>query len=390
MTNEELLKVIEEAKASGVTELDLIKRKITALPPELFQLTNLTKLDLKFNQLVTLPPEISLLTSLTELYLSNNNFITVPSEVFQMKSLIAFSLGGPNLATLPPELFQLTNLRYLNLSHNQLTTIPPEICHLAKLKYLHLDGNPITSPPIEIANQGINAIRQYFAAFRDNRQHIAQGTGAIGKVLQKEEPQPLNQVKVLLVGDGAAGKTSLVKRLLGEAFNQHEDTTHGISIRGWEVEAGGQPVKVNIWDFGGQEIMHATHQFFLSKRSLYVLVLDGRKDERAEYWLQHIESFGGDSPVLVVLNKQDSNPSFDLNRPFLQGKYTGIRQFFRTSCADGRGIAQFKAALIEELGKVPMIGIRWPQSWFAVKQRIGRASPTSAARSTAACALRRT
>jgi hypothetical protein len=45
--------------------------------------------------------------------------------------------------------------------------------------------------------------------------------------------------------------------------------------------------------------MHATHQFFLSKRSLYILVLDGRKEEDAEYWLKHIESFGGDSPVLM-------------------------------------------------------------------------------------------
>ncbi|MCI5183947.1 MAG: hypothetical protein D3921_15755, partial [Candidatus Electrothrix sp. AW1] len=51
------------------------------------------------------------------------------------------------------------------------------------------------------------------------------------------------------------------------------------------------------------EIMHATHQFFLSHRSLYVLVLDVRRDERPEHWLRYIETFGGDSPVLVVLNK---------------------------------------------------------------------------------------
>ena len=67
--------------------------------------------------------------------------------------------------------------------------------------------------------------------------------------------------------------------------------------------------------------MHATHQFFLSKRSLYVLVLDARKDEKAEYWLKHIRSFGGDSPTLIVLNKIDENPSFELNRKFLQEKY---------------------------------------------------------------------
>jgi small GTP-binding protein len=331
MTNEELLKVIEKAKAHYVRWLNLREQLITALPPEIGQLTKIEILRLDNNHLTALPSEIIQLTKLTQLDLSGNQF-----------------------TALPPELFQMRNLTTLDLSRNKLTALPPEICQLANLGYLELDGNPLTSPPYEIAKHGIEAIRKYFAS------------------LQPDD-LPLNQVKVLLIGDGAAGKTSLVKQLLGEAFNQHEDTTHGISIRGWDVEAGGQPVKVNIWDFGGQEIMHATHQFFLSKRSLYVLVLDGRKDERAEYWLQHIESFGGDSPVLVVLNKQDSNPSFDLNRPFLRDKYKGIREFFRTSCADGRGIAEFKESLISELGKVPMIAIRWPQSWFAVKQRIEQA-----------------
>jgi GTPase SAR1 family protein len=85
-----------------------------------------------------------------------------------------------------------------------------------------------------------------------------------------------------------------------------------------------EDILVHFWDFGGQEIMHATHQFFLSKRSLYILVLDGRRDEKTEYWLKHIESFGGDSPILVVLNKIDENPSFEVNRRFLQVRHVNV------------------------------------------------------------------
>ena len=54
--------------------------------------------------------------------------------------------------------------------------------------------------------------------------------------------------------------------------------------------------------------MHATHQFFLTKRSLYLLVLDARltqEENRVEYWLKIIQSFGGESPVLIVGNKGD-------------------------------------------------------------------------------------
>jgi small GTP-binding protein len=374
MTNEELLIRIRGTKASGATwldlrnqrlttlpseigqltnliELNLCGNKLTALPPEIGQLRNLQKLNLWGNKLTMLPSELFLLVNLIYLDLRNNQLTALPSELFKLANLTWLDLGLNRLITLPPEIGQLTNLTWLDLGDNRLTTLPLEICQFTKLERLWLDDNPLTTPPPEIVEQGIDAIRRYLVE------------------LEKSN-RPLNEVKILLVGEGSAGKTSLVKQLLGEVFDKDEDTTHGISIRGWDVEAGGTPIKVNIWDFGGQEIMHATHQFFLSKRSLYVLVLDGRKDERAEYWLRHIESFGEDSPVLVVLNKQDSNPSFDLNRPFLQEKYKGIRNFFRTCCADGRGIDEFKEALIDELGKVPMIGIRWPQSWFQVKQRI--------------------
>ena len=305
MLSERVLEKIHEAKANGATALSLKNMWILSLRPELFELTNLIKLDLTGNWITTLPPEIG----------------------------------------------QLNNLVELHLSRNQLTTLPSEICRLKKLKKLDLRENPLTSPPPEIAEQGIDAIRQYLAALKKGK-------------------QPLNEVKLLLVGNGEAGKTSLVKQLLGEAFDQHEDTTHGISIRGWEPQCNSKQIRVNTWDFGGQEIQHATHQFFLSRRSLYVLVLDGRKDERTEYWLRHVEAFGGSSPVLIVLNKIDSNPSFDVNRPFLQDKYPGIRDFFRISCKTGRGLPEFKEALLAELAKVEMLETIWPASWFAVKRRL--------------------
>jgi GTPase SAR1 family protein len=131
-----------------------------------------------------------------------------------------------------------------------------------------------------------------------------------------------------------------------------------------------EDIHVHFWDFGGQEIMHATHQFFLSKRSLYILVLDGRRDEKTEYWLKHIESFGGDSPILVVLNKIDENPSFEVNRKFLKEKYKGIKGFYRVSCANGQGIKDFSGVLSKALAEVELIKTMWPKAWFNVKTQL--------------------
>jgi internalin A len=351
MMDEELMKKIREAKAIGRKVLDLSHRQLTALPPELFQLTSLEWLYLGDNQLTVLPKEIGQLTSLKRLGLSHNQLTDLPSELFQLTNLTRLNLDCNQLTDLPKEIDQLRNLRELNLWKNELTILPHELTHLTKLKKLDLRDNPLISPPIEIAEKGIEAICQYF--------------DELGK-----GQRSLNEVKLILVGDGAAGKTSLVKKLLGQSFDPDEDTTHGINIQGWPQEVGGRKIRINIWDFGGQEIQHATHQFFLSKRSLYILVLDGRKDERTEYWLRHIEAFGGNSPVLIVLNKIDSNALFDVNRPFLQEKYPSIRGFFRISCKTGKDIAQFKDSLLDELAKVEMIGTILPGSWFKVKRRL--------------------
>jgi GTPase SAR1 family protein len=96
-------------------------------------------------------------------------------------------------------------------------------------------------------------------------------------------------VKLPVVGRGGAGKTSLTKRLRDEPFDPHEGETHGINIRELELACADGPVHARAWDFGGQHVLHAMHEFFLTPRSLYLLVL-GERDDMAErdaaYWLQ--------------------------------------------------------------------------------------------------------
>src|SRR5207244_1264516 len=114
------------------------------------------------------------------------------------------------------------------------------------------------------------------------RYYIAQGEGS----------KPLNEAKLILVGAGGVGKTSLVKTLTTGKFDPREEATEGIKINDWLCPLSlRENIKIHIWDFGGQEMMHATHQFFLTARSLYLLVLSRRQgsyDEEADYWLRLI------------------------------------------------------------------------------------------------------
>ncbi|MEA2463141.1 MAG: internalin [Acidobacteriota bacterium] len=184
--------------------------------------------------------------------------------------------------------------------------------------------------------------------------------------------RPLNEGKLILIGRGEVGKTSLVKRLVRNTFSGDESKTQGINITNWPLKCGSTTYRLNIWDFGGQEIMHATHQFFLTERSLYLLVLNGREggeDLDAEYWLKHIESFGGESPVIVVQNKIGQHP-FDLNYRGLQGRYPQIREFVRTDCSTKAGLKELRAAIRNVVKKMPEVAMDFPSDWFSVKERL--------------------
>ncbi|MBN2005702.1 MAG: hypothetical protein JXA21_20260 [Anaerolineae bacterium] len=132
------------------------------------------------------------------------------------------------------------------------------------------------------------------------------------------------------------------------------------------------PLRINVWDFGGQEIMHATHQFFLTKRTLYVLVLDSRYSEaenRLDYWLTLIRSFGDDSPILVVGNKTDQHP-LDLNRRALLAQFPTVQAILETSCATGKGILELRDAITGQVASMPHVTNPLVTTWFDVKSEL--------------------
>jgi internalin A len=176
------------------------------------------------------------------------------------------------------------------------------------------------------------------------------------------------------VGRGTVGKTSIVNRLVYDKF-KNEKKTEGINITKWPIKLNGdEDVRLNIWDFGGQEIMHRTHRFFLTQRSLYLLVLNGRdgiEDADADYWLKLIESFGDESPVIVVMNKINEHP-FDVNRRGLLQKYPFIRDFIKTDCKDNIGIKELRKAIERETDRLEHLRDAFPASWFSIKDRLAR------------------
>jgi internalin A len=314
---------------SALPTLDLKGLGLTAVPESLREVRGIRILDLAENALQGLPPWIGELTS-----------------------LMIISLIRNQIRTLPPEISSLRTLRFLLLQQNQLETLPETLRGLDLLA-LALHRNPTLDLPGSVLDRPPAEILRYYFESRDGR--------------------PLLELKLLLVGRGGAGKTTLVKRLADEEPDAHESETHSIAIRKLTLACPRGQVRTRAWDFGGQEILHATHQFFLTERSLYLLVLEPRSglaQRDAEYWLKLIETQGGGSPVIVVMNWSHGR-RWRVDEVRRRRKLPFIVDFLPTDALYGEGIEALRRTIhqaVEE--RLRDVWYPFPNRWREIKDAV--------------------
>jgi internalin A len=127
-------------------------------------------------------------------------------------------------------------------------------------------------------------------------------------------------------------------------------------------------------------MMKGTHRFFLTERSLYLLVLeDRREDDRSiDDWMKTIRNRGKESPVIVVINKSDKGKDdLKLDERGLKESYDNIAAFLQTSTDPDQwaadSIARLRQKIVEIITKDERLkhvrdGI--PENWLAIKARV--------------------
>ncbi|MBV9770622.1 MAG: leucine-rich repeat domain-containing protein [Bryobacterales bacterium] len=338
-------------RLTSLRRLWLMNNNLTKVPAvgwtALGQLSGLEELDLSYNRIDNISLEgwnvLSLLSNLRVLHLEANTITNVPAEGWDALS-------------------RLQNLEKLFLKGNQISNIPLEGWdqgRFAKLEELNLSGNPLPEDLLTAASRGPRSFLEYLEAARVRAAHP-------------------RTVKLMLLGEPAAGKTTLVEALSGNQnpCDPNRPETIGVNVRRIQKNSAhdGRPLYFATWDFAGQHMEYATHQFFLKSGGIYVILWKARLgsdygQRDLWYWLELLRMRVKDPEFLLVTTHTGTTPSA-LDVREVQSSYPGFRGHFEVELCDGTGLAALEERLLELAGASPSMRAVWPAPWLAVRDAV--------------------
>ncbi|MCD2260019.1 COR domain-containing protein [Psychroserpens luteolus] len=310
------------------------------------------RLDLQDNSII----DINALDThkhLTQLNLSNNRIQNIES-LKDLKQLNQLQLQENPIETLPKWVLDFD----MNISWDQFGY---------KDNTITLHNNPLKSPPIEIVSQGKKAIHRYF------------------EKIEKEGIDYIYEVKLTMVGEGSAGKTSLQRRLINEksSLPRKDKRTRGIEINDWNfIEKNKKKHIAHIWDFGGQDVYYPVHRFFITENSVFVLLATTRlAHHNFDYWIPTIYQFGGNSPIIIGQTCHDGNksPWNDLGNFIANDNFniikTQLKPYYEINLPNNNeGLEKVKKTIVNQIISLPHYGREVPKSWSLVRDQLAKES----------------
>lgn len=148
--------------------------------------------------------------------------------------------------------------------------------------------------------------------------------------------------KVCLIGDGAVGKTSLVRRYVLDVFSDDYISTFGAKVSKKVVTFGDVEVTMMIWDILGQKSAASLHSAYFSGSNGAFVVCDGTRPETLDglsSWNREFTRVAGNVPVIPLVNKSDLPSNIDEESLESASKVIG-HDFRRTSAKTGEGVEE--------------------------------------------------
>ena len=181
----------------------------------------------------------------------------------------------------------------------------------------------------------------------------------------------MKRVKVIIVGPGDAGKTTLVRRLLSDTFGSPPGMTDGIAIEHWEYEG----IQFHFWDFGGQAVYMNTHPLFFDSHTIFVLVWNPRANNHLDLYLESVRNCAAAAPLLLVTTHGDEVSSVsELDVGRYTHEYGPVAEYVHIDSSSGTGIDQLRSSLVAAALSQEHVVQQVPRSLVELEKHLARAS----------------
>ena len=122
---------------------------------------------------------------------------------------------------------------------------------------------------------------------------------------------PPADLKLILLGDSAVGKSKLVERFLLNDYEERTSSTHALTMNRHNAEHKGTEYKIDIWDTAGQESFNKLHPSYYYGAHACIMVFDATRKityENLKVWYSEMRSHCPHIPCIVIANKIDLDP----------------------------------------------------------------------------------
>ncbi len=129
---------------------------------------------------------------------------------------------------------------------------------------------------------------------------------------------------------------------------------------------------LNIWDFGGQEIYHATHQYFLTKKAIYLFVWVARSDDDLssfDFWLSVVTLLSDSAPILIVQNKCDERRK-EIDEARIRRAFPNVVGFYNVSAKTNEGVQNLREQILLEAQRLQHFNQAVPVAWLRIRERL--------------------
>ncbi|XP_055914879.1 ras-related protein Rab-21 [Eupeodes corollae] len=152
-------------------------------------------------------------------------------------------------------------------------------------------------------------------------------------------------LKIVLLGEGCVGKTSIVLRYVEDKFNNKHISTLQASFLTKKITLGDKRIQLNIWDTAGQERFHALGPIYYRASNGAILVYDITDQDsfqKVKNWVKELKKMlGSDIVITIVGNKTDLEKDRTVKIEEAQSYAQAVgATFFETSAKLNEGIEE--------------------------------------------------